>query len=78
MKSSQNKPSLDDLFVSKKLSSPQPENWSDFEKKVKIKTLESFQKEGSTHYLKYFLPVIMILLVPIFIFTQDGLFNSKA
>jgi hypothetical protein len=78
MKSSQNKPSLDDLFVSKKLSSPQPENWSDFEKKVKIKTLESFQKEGSTHYLKYFLPVIMILLVPIFIFTQDGLFNSKS
>jgi hypothetical protein len=37
MKSSQNKPSLEDLFVSKKIASPRPESWSDFEKKVKIK-----------------------------------------
>jgi len=77
MKSSQNKPSLEDLFVSKKISSPQPESWSDFEKKVKIKTLESFHKKDSTRYVKYFLPVVVLLLVPVFIFNQDDLFRKK-
>ena len=77
MKSSQNKPSLEDLFVSKKIASPQPESWSDFEKKVKIKTLESFHKKDSTRYVKYFLPVIVLLMVPVFIFNQDDLFTKK-
>ena len=77
MKSSQNKPSLEDLFVSKKISSPQPESWSDFEKKVKIKTLESFHKKDSTRYVKYFLPVVVLLMVPVFIFNQDDLFTKK-
>lgn len=77
MKSSQNKPSLEDLFVSKKISSPRPESWSDFEKKVKIKTLESFHKKDSTRYLKYFLPVVVLLMVPVFIFNQDDLFTKK-
>jgi len=77
MKSSQNKPSLEDLFVSKKISSPQPESWSDFEKKVKIKTLESFHKKDSTRYVKYFLPVVVLLMVPVFIFNQDDLFSKK-
>jgi len=77
MKSSQNKPSLEDLFVSKKISSPQPESWSDFEKKVKIKTLESFHKKDSTRYVKYFLPVVVLLMVPVFIFNLDDLFTKK-
>jgi hypothetical protein len=77
MKSSQNKPSLEDLFVSKKISSPQPESWSDFEKKVKIKTLESFHKKDSTRYVMYFLPVVVLLMVPVFIFNQDDLFTKK-
>ena len=77
MKSSQNKPSLEDLFVSKKRASPRPESWSDFEKKVKIKTLESFHKKDSTRYVKYFLPVIVLLMVPVFIFNQDDLFTKK-
>lgn len=77
MKSSQNKPSLEDLFVSKKISSPRPESWSDFEKKVKIKTLESFHKKDSTRYVKYFLPVVVLLMVPVFIFNQDDLFTKK-
>ena len=77
MKSSQNKPTLEDLFVSKKISSPRPESWSDFEKKVKIKTLESFHKKDSTRYVKYFLPVVVLLMVPVFIFNQDDLFTKK-
>jgi hypothetical protein len=77
MMSSQNKPSLEDLFVSKKIASPRPESWSDFEKKVKIKTLESFHKKDSTRYVKYFLPVIVLLMVPVFIFNQDDLFTKK-
>ena len=77
MKSSQNKPSLEDLFVSKKLASPRPESWSDFEKKVKIKTLESFHKKDSIRYAKYFLPVAVLLMVPLFIFNQDDLFTKK-
>jgi len=77
MKSSQNKPSLEDLFVSKKISSPRPESWSDFEKKVKIKTLESFHKKDSTRYVMYFLPVVVLLMVPVFIFNQDDLFTKK-
>jgi hypothetical protein len=77
MKSSQHKPSLEDLFVSKKIASPRPESWSDFEKKVKIKTLESFHKKDSTRYVKYFLPVIVLLMVPVFIFNQDYLFTKK-
>ena len=77
MKSSQNKPSLEDLFVSKKISSPRPESWSDFEKKVKIKTLESFHKKDSSRYVKYFLPVVVLLMVPVFIFNQDDLFTKK-
>lgn len=77
MKSSQNKPSLEDLFVSKKIASPRPESWSDFEKKVKIKALESFHKKDSTRYVKYFLPVVVLLMVPVFIFNQDDLFTKK-
>jgi hypothetical protein len=77
MKSSQNKPSLEDLFVSKKRASPRPESWSDFEKKVKIKTLESFHKKDSTRYVKYFLPIVVLLMVPVFIFNQDYLFTNK-
>ena len=77
MKSSQNKPSLEDLFVSKKIASPRPESWSDFEKKVKIKTLESFHKKDSTLYVKYFLPIVVLLMVPVFIFNQDDLFTKK-
>ena len=77
MKSSQNKPTLEDLFVSKKISSTRPESWSDFEKKVKIKTLESFHKKDSTRYVMYFLPVVVLLMVPVFIFNQDDLFTKK-
>jgi hypothetical protein len=77
MKSSQNKPSLEDLFVSKKIASPRPESWSDFEQKVKIKALESFHKKDSTRYVKYFLPIVVLLMVPVFIFNQDDLFTKK-
>ena len=78
MKSSQNKPSLEDLFVSKKLTSPRPESWSDFEKKVKIKTLDSFHRQSSTRYAKYILPLVILSIVPIFIYDLDFLFSSPS
>jgi hypothetical protein len=74
MNSSKNKPSLEDLFISKKLSSPRPESWSDFEKKVKIKTLDSFHRQSSTRYAKYILPLVILSIVPIFIYDLDFLF----
>lgn len=78
MKSSQNKPSLEDLFVSKKLASPRPESWSDFEKKVKIKTLDSFHRKSSTGYAKFIFPLVFLSMVPIFIFDLDFLFLASS
>ncbi len=78
MKSSQNKPSLEDLFVSKKLTSPRPESWSNFEKKVKIKTLDSFHRQSSTRYAKYILPLVILSIVPIFIYDLDFLFSASS
>ena len=78
MKSSQNKPSLEDLFVSKKLTSPRPESWSDFEKKVKIKTLDSFHRQSSTRYAKYILPLVILSIVPIFVYDLDFLFSASS
>ena len=78
MKSSQNKPSLEDLFVSKKLTSPRPESWSDFEKKVKIKTLDSFHRQSSTRYAKYILPLVILSIVPIFIYDRDFVFSASS
>ena len=78
MKSSQNKPSLEDLFVSKKLSSPRPESWSDFDKKVKIKTLDSFHRPNSTRSAKYILPLVILSIVPTFIYDLDFLFSASS
>ena len=70
MNDSQNKPTLEDLFVSKKLSNCQPDSWDDFEKKVKIKTLESYQKHNHSFYIKYFAPMIALILITVFSFQQ--------
>lgn len=78
MKSSPNKPSLEDLFVSKKLASPRPESWSDFEKKVKIKTLDSFHRPSSTRYVKFILPLVILSMMPIFIYDLDFLFSISS
>ena len=78
MNSSKNKPSLEDLFISKKLSSSRPESWSDFEKKVKIKTLESFQRHSTTRYAKYLLPLVILSLLPFFIYDLDYSFPASS
>ncbi len=73
MNDSQNKPTLEDLFVSKKLSNCQPDSWDDFEQKVKIKTLESYQKQNHTFYLRYYLALFALLLVPVFLLQHQFL-----
>jgi hypothetical protein len=40
------KPSLSDLFVSKKLDSPDQEFWDDFQNQVRTKTLSSVVEDG--------------------------------
>ncbi len=40
------KPSLNDLFVSKKLDTPDPEFWDDFQSQVRTKTLSSIVEDG--------------------------------
>ena len=40
------KPSLNDLFVSKKLDIPDQEFWDDFQNQVRTKTLSSIVEDG--------------------------------
>ena len=40
------KPSLNDLFVSKKLDIPDQEFWDDFQDQVRTKTLSSIVEDG--------------------------------
>lgn len=43
----ENKPSLEDLFVSKKLDQPSDEFWDSFQDQVRSKTLSSLVQEGN-------------------------------
>ena len=43
----ENKPSLEDLFVSKKLDQPSDEFWDSFQDQVRSKTLSSVVQEGN-------------------------------
>ena len=63
-----NKPTLEDLLASKKLSNPSPQCWTKFDEEVKIKTLESLHKENSFNTTIKILPLFVVLLLPVFVF----------
>ena len=63
-----NKPTLEDLLASKKLSNPSPQCWTKFDEEVKIKTLESLHKGNSFNTTIKILPLFVILLLPVFVF----------
>ena len=64
----ENKPSLSDLFDSKKLDIPQDDFWDGFQDQVRSKTLSSLVKgESKTRIYKYF--VISVPLILIFCFS---------
>ena len=68
MSNTPNKPTLEDLLASKKLSNPTPQSWTKFDEEVKIKTLESLHKENSFNISKKIIPLLVVLLLPVFIF----------
>lgn len=70
MSNTPDKPTLEDLLASKKLSNPTPECWIKFDEKFKIKTLESLHKENSFIISKKIIPLLVVLLLPAFIFQQ--------
>ena len=70
MSNTPDKPTLEDLLASKKLSNPTPECWTKFDEKFKIKTLESLHKENSFNISKKTIPLLVVLLLPAFIFQQ--------
>jgi len=63
-----NKPTLEDLLASKKLSNSNPQCWTKFDEEVKIKTLESLHKGNSFNTTIKILPLFVVLLLPIFVF----------
>jgi len=78
-----NKPTLEDLLASKKLSNPAPECWTKFDEKVKIKTLESLHRENSFNTPKKIIPLFVVLLLPVFVlqhiyFTDNDLIIVQA
>lgn len=84
MKSSnKNKPSLSDLFDSKKLDVPQDDFWDGFQDQVRSKTLSSLVKgESKTRIYKYLVistPLILIFCFSLWILTfPDELNNGTA
>ena len=69
-KNSNNKPSLKDLLISKKLSNPLPDSWADFDEKVKIRALESYQKDYSKFSSKKILALCGLFAFSFLIFQQ--------
>ena len=63
-----NKPTLEDLLASKKLSNSNPQCWTKFDEEVKIKTLESLHKGNSFNTTIKILPLFVVLLLPVFVF----------
>ena len=49
MSNTPNKPTLEDLLASKKLSNPTPQSWTKFDEEVKIKTLDSLHNKTLQH-----------------------------
>ena len=70
MKNFRNKPSLNDLLISKKLSNPLPDSWADFDEKVKIRALESYHKDSSNFFPKKFFYLTCLLVFSFFGFQQ--------
>ena len=68
MSNTSNKPTLEDLLASKKLSNPAPKCWNMFDEKVKIKTLESLHRENSFNTPKKIILLFVVLLLPVFVF----------
>ena len=68
MSNTPNKPTLEDLLASKKLSNPSPQCWTKFEEEVKIKTLESLHKGNSFNTTLKIFPLFVVLLLPVFAF----------
>ena len=68
MSNTPNKPTLEDLLASKKLSNPTPQSWTKFDEEVKIKTLDSLHKQNSFNTSKIIIPLFVVLLLPVFVF----------
>ena len=68
MSNTPNKPTLEDLLASKKLSNPRPQCWTKFDEEVKIKTLESLHKGNSFNSTIKIFPLFVVLLLPVFVF----------
>ena len=72
----ENKPSLSELFDSKKLDIPQEDFWDSFQEQVRSKTLSSVVKdECTTRNSKYFVisvPVILIFCFSLWFLAISG------
>ena len=77
MNSSKNKPSLEDLFISRKLSSPRPESWSDFEK-GKNQNFESFQRHTTTSLREISPSTSHFITCTLFIYDLDYSFPASS
>ena len=77
----ENKPSLSDLFDSKKLDLPQDDFWDGFQDQVRSKTLSSVVKEESkTRIYKYLVisaPLILIFCFSIWFLAFPGELTNK-
>ena len=83
MSNTPNKPTLEDLLASKKLSNPTPQSWTKFDEEVKIKTLDSLHKQHSFNTPKKIILFFVILLLPVFLlqhiyFTDNDLVIVQA
>ena len=70
MSNTPNKPTLEDLLASKKLSNPSPQSWTKFDEEVKIKTLDSLHKQNSYNTSKIIIPLFVVLLLPVLFFNM--------
>lgn len=77
----ENKPSLSDLFDSKKLDLPQDDFWDGFQDQVRSKTLSSVVKEESkTRIYKYLIvsaPLILVICFSLWFLTFTGELTNK-
>ena len=81
MKLPQNdKPTLQDLFDSKKLDQPNDEFWNDFQEQVRIKTLSSVVTDNSSfsssQFLAYCSCIIILFGITIYGFFKFSLENT--
>ena len=77
MSNTPNKPTLEDLLASKKLSNPTPQSWTKFDEEVKIKTLDSLHKQNSFNTSKIIIPLFVVLLLPVFVFQHVYFSNDE-